>query len=144
MVSRTSGRRVWLVGLQVTTVSTVPCGRSAVASLEGVGSFTLRLHCRWKHMSRLVFFCCVRTTGQWSLRTRLGVHYMEYQCTHRTVLVFLAGLTPHLSPITLHSCILCTPSPCTSPSHVQEIYSSEQLKSRLTSEVCVLYVIACM
>ena len=53
-----------------------------------------------------------------------------------------ALLTSHLSPITLHSCILYTPSPCTSPSHVQEGYPSEDLKTFLTSRVCVLcYVV---
>ena len=110
-----SGYRVQLVELVV-----LECGwwdyksQLSVAPLEGVSSFTLRLHCRWKHMSRLVFFCCVKTTSQWSLKTRLGVHYMEYQCTHRTVLVFLAGLS---SPLTSHPSLF-THASCAHPHHV--------------------------
>ena len=94
------------------------------------------------HEQACVFLLC---TDHWSVQpeneARCALYGVPAHTSYSASVSGWALLTPHLSPITLHSCILCTPSPCTSPSHVQEIYSSEQLKSLLTSEVCVLYVI---
>ena len=135
-----SGYRVCLVELVVVECGWWDKSQLSVAPLEGVSSFTLRLHCRCR-----VFLLC---TDHWSVEPENEARYALYGVpVHTSYSASVSGwalLASHLSPITLHSCILYTPSPCTSPSHVQEGMTSEELKYYLTREVCVLCVMLCM